>query len=78
MFEDDCGVDVVRAMHLDLSGRALPPGRQVEGERFFVENLGLAARSHYREEPTRPEIPGAPASVRLAWFTSTTCGRSSP
>ncbi len=69
MFEDDGGLDVVRAMHLDLSGRAVSPTRQVDGERFFVENLGLRARKHYREEPAPPEIPGAPTRLRLAWFT---------
>ena len=70
MFEDEAGLDVVRAMHLDLSGRALRPGRQVDGERFFVENLGLAARKHYQEEPPPPpEIPGAPTRLRLAWFS---------
>ncbi|HXY43128.1 MAG TPA: hypothetical protein VEH29_02975, partial [Acidimicrobiales bacterium] len=69
MFEDDGGVDVVRAMHLDLSGRALRPGRQVEGERFFVENLGVGASRYYRKEPPPPEIPGAPTRLRLAWFS---------
>jgi D-aspartate ligase len=69
MFEDDAGIDVVRAMHLDLSGRTIGPGRQVEGERFMAENLGLAARRYYREEPQPPEIPGAPTRVRLAWFS---------
>jgi D-aspartate ligase len=68
MFEDDAGIDVVRAMHLDLSGRTLGPGRPAEAERFFVENLGLASRLHYRE-PQPPESPGAPARVRLAWFS---------
>ena len=69
MFEDDGGVDVVRAMHLDLSGRTLGPGCQVEGERFTAENLGLAARRYYRGEPQPPEIPGAPTRLRLAWFS---------
>jgi predicted ATP-grasp superfamily ATP-dependent carboligase len=69
MFEDDGGVDVVRAMHLDLSGRALGPGRQVEGERFLVENLGFPARLHYRNEPQPPRIPNAPTRLRLAWFS---------
>jgi hypothetical protein len=69
MFEDDGGVDVVRAMHLDLSGRALGPGRQVEGERFLSESLGLAARRYYRDDPKPPEIPGAPTRLRLAWFS---------
>jgi hypothetical protein len=69
MFEDDGGVDVVRAMHLDLSGRTMGPGRQVEGERFLAENLGLAARRYYRDEPQPPAIPGAPTRLRLAWFS---------
>ena len=69
MFEDDGGVDVARAMHLDLSGRPLSTRRQVEGERFLAENLGLAARGYYREEPQLPEIPGAPTRLRLAWFS---------
>jgi len=69
MFEDDDGIDVVRAMHLDLSGRPLSPAGRVEGERFLVENLGVAARRYYREDPRPPEIPGAPTRVRLAWFS---------
>jgi predicted ATP-grasp superfamily ATP-dependent carboligase len=69
MFEDDDGIDVVRAMHLDLSGRPLSPATRVNGERFFVENLGIAARSYYKEDPHPPEIPGAPTRVRLAWFS---------
>jgi predicted ATP-grasp superfamily ATP-dependent carboligase len=70
IFEDDGGVDVVRAMHLDLSGRTLSPGRQVEGERFLVENLGLPARLHYRKEPQPPRMPNAPTRLRLAWFST--------
>jgi len=69
MFEDDGGVDVVRAMHLDLSGRTVGPGHQVEGERFLSENLGLAARRYYRDDPKPSEIPGAPIRPRLAWFS---------
>ena len=69
MFEDDGGVDVVRAMHLDLSGRPLGPGRQDEGERFLAENLAVAARGYYRDEPQPPEIRGAPTRLRLAWFS---------
>ncbi len=69
MFEDDGGLDVVRAMHLDLSGHALTVGRQIEGERFLAENLGVAARRHYRDEPKPAEIPDAPTRLRLAWFS---------
>jgi D-aspartate ligase len=69
MFEDDGGVDVVRAMHLDLTGRRIPPGDPVAGERFFVENFGVAASASYRKEPRPAEIPGAPRRVRLAWYS---------
>jgi predicted ATP-grasp superfamily ATP-dependent carboligase len=30
LFETESGVDVIRAMHLDLSGRVVPAGRQVD------------------------------------------------
>lgn len=41
MFEDSAGVDVVRAMHLDLSGRPIPAGVQIDGERFVIEAWDL-------------------------------------
>jgi hypothetical protein len=69
MFEDDGGVDVVRAMHLDLTGRSEGPGDLVEGQRFFAENLGLAARRYYRTEPRPAGLPGAPKQLRLAWYS---------
>jgi predicted ATP-grasp superfamily ATP-dependent carboligase len=53
LFENDAGVDVVRAMHLDLSGRPVPPGRPVEGDRLVVENLQLGAKLSHRWSPTR-------------------------
>jgi predicted ATP-grasp superfamily ATP-dependent carboligase len=42
MFEDSAGIDVVRAMHLDLSGRPIPVGSQIDGERFIIEAWDLA------------------------------------
>jgi predicted ATP-grasp superfamily ATP-dependent carboligase len=80
LFEDDAGVDVVRAMHLDLSGRQIPTGRQLDGERFIVENLNLAARRSYRHAAD-PVARGAAAPVegqgqgqgqgpRLAWVAA--------
>ncbi|HEY3943309.1 MAG TPA: hypothetical protein VGL60_12625 [Acidimicrobiales bacterium] len=83
LFEDDVGIDVVRAMHLDLSGRAVPGGGQVDGERFVVENLDLAARRAYRRLDRVVAPSGGPAQgagaletsspsrgPRLAWFAS--------
>jgi D-aspartate ligase len=48
LFETPDGVDVVRAMHLDLTGRAVPPGRQIENRRIIVEHVDLPARLAYR------------------------------
>jgi len=72
LFEDDAGVDVVRAMHLDLSGRPIPAGRPVEGDRLVVENLELAASLARGWSPSR-RIPlldalKAPTRPRAAWI----------
>ena len=49
LFEDDHGIDVVRAMHLDLTGRAVPRGRPLPGRGFIVENHDpIAALQHRR------------------------------
>ena len=67
LFETDAGIDVVRALHLDLSGRPVPPGRQVDGRSLRVENLDLpAAWAYGRQSWRRP--PGVPRGVtELAW-----------
>lgn len=55
LFADSAGVDVVRALHLDLTGRPLPDGDPVTGRSFVVENyapfaaLRTAAASGGRE-----------------------------
>ena len=41
LFEDDAGMDVVRALHLDLTGRPVPRGRPIEGRAFMVETGDL-------------------------------------
>jgi hypothetical protein len=37
LFENVHGIDVVRALHLDLSGRSVPRGPQRDGRRYIVE-----------------------------------------
>jgi predicted ATP-grasp superfamily ATP-dependent carboligase len=64
MFEDSAGIDVVRAMHLDLSGRAVPEGHVAEGARFLVEPWNIASWLADRRPPTGPKGTGR---VRLAW-----------
>jgi D-aspartate ligase len=49
LFEDRDGIDVVRALHLDLTGRGIRSGPQVEGRTFMVEIQDvLACFSYYR------------------------------
>lgn len=47
LFEDDSGLDVARALHLDLTGRPLPPGQQIEGRTFVSEIYDAAAAWRY-------------------------------
>jgi hypothetical protein len=46
--QTDAGLDVVRALHLTLTGRAIPPGAQDHSRRLVVENVYLPARLVYR------------------------------
>lgn len=47
MFENRAGIDVVRAMHLDLTGRPVPRAPAVEGRVFLVENYELLSIPGY-------------------------------
>ncbi|WP_326807778.1 ATP-grasp domain-containing protein [Streptomyces sp. NBC_01186] len=73
MFESESGVDVVRALHLDLTGRAVPGGVQREGRRYLVEHIDPAARLAYLYGRGRGyRTPHAPSHTRaqgteLAW-----------
>lgn len=80
LFETDAGVDVVRAMHLDLTGRTVPPGPQVQGRRIIIEHVDLPARLAYRRirrraQPDRPALLGQRSGLVAAG--GLTAGRSS-
>ncbi|MEU9119671.1 ATP-grasp domain-containing protein [Streptomyces sp. NPDC048506] len=69
LFENTAGVDVVRALHLHLTGRAVPGGVQRAGHRFVVENVDLPALLAYRRSGcTAPHAPARPTGTELAWF----------
>ncbi|MCX5204910.1 ATP-grasp domain-containing protein [Streptomyces sp. NBC_00237] len=71
LFESESGVDVVRAQHLDLTGRAVPEGEQRAGHRFVVENIDLPALLAYRRSGyTTPHVPRRADSTELAWFAA--------
>jgi D-aspartate ligase len=71
LFVDEAGIDVVRALHLDLTGRAVPRSSQVEGRRFMAEHYdALAGWAYHRDGGLT--LRGWLRSVRhveeLAWF----------
>ncbi|MFH9981254.1 ATP-grasp domain-containing protein [Streptomyces sp. NPDC017179] len=69
LFESDSGVDVVRAMHLDLTGRPVPEGEQRTGHRYVVENIDLPALLAYRRSGyTTPHAPARASGTELAWL----------
>jgi predicted ATP-grasp superfamily ATP-dependent carboligase len=47
LFQSAAGVDVVRALHLDLTGRALGTQIALDGRTFLAENLDPAAARRY-------------------------------
>ncbi|MET8970057.1 carboxylate--amine ligase [Streptomyces hydrogenans] len=70
LFENTDGVDVVRAMHLDLTGREVPPRPQAEGRVFVAGQLDLpSVLAWLREEHRLPPalLPG-PGTER-AWLS---------
>lgn len=69
-------IDVVRAQHLDLTGRTIPPGTVPDGRRIVVEHIDLPARLAYRFGSDRGNgYPAAPTPPRargteLAWLAA--------
>ena len=61
VFRDTAGTDVALAAYLDLTGQPIPPGEQVDGRRFLVENYDpISALAQLRSGELRP----------LAWLAS--------
>ncbi|WP_225447247.1 ATP-grasp domain-containing protein [Streptacidiphilus sp. PB12-B1b] len=63
LFETGPGIDLVRAMHLDLTGRSLPEGGQLEGRRFTVEILDGPARIAARRGQRSAQLPEPPKAA---------------
>ncbi|GGY79943.1 carboxylate--amine ligase [Streptomyces omiyaensis] len=67
LFADPAGLDVVRALHLDLTGRPVPPHSPVHGRRFVVENYAALSllTSPRRRGAAGPDT--ARRTVERAW-----------
>ncbi|MFI6415037.1 ATP-grasp domain-containing protein [Streptomyces sp. NPDC050585] len=68
LFADPWGLDVVRALHLDLTGRAVPDLVRSYGRRFAVENY--AALSLLTSPRPRSRRHGASGVLETAWYAA--------
>ena len=70
LFETEQGIDVVRALHLDLTGRAVPAGAAPTGRRIVVEHIDMLARFAYRHGSGYPAAAPPPpvTATELAWL----------
>ena len=50
LFVADNGMDVVRALYLDLTGQPINPGRPCEGRKWMVEDIDLFSSYCFRRE----------------------------
>jgi len=64
--ETESGVDVVRALHLDLTGRQVPRSPQIEGKRIVLEHVDVPARLTRRLLAPRPQRTDPPRMLSPA------------
>jgi len=73
MFENSAGIDVVRAQHLDLSGRRIDDAALIEGRLFTVESFYALALLRRLPRGASKQDAGKylpPKGRELAWWSS--------
>lgn len=68
-FRSTAGVDVVRALHLVMTDRPIPPGREIDGIRHVVGVLDQRAYLQRRSLPDEPRPLQGCAAQRAWWAT---------
>jgi hypothetical protein len=69
LFQTEAGIDVVRALHLDMTGRSIPDDPPVNGRRFIVEHLDAAACMAHERART-PSVADHPYHrTEFAWIS---------
>lgn len=68
MFENEAGIDVVRALHLDMTGREVMPAMQIERRRYLVESFDPVSLLAHRRGYSTPSAPVRADTTELAWF----------
>ncbi|WP_370372114.1 carboxylate--amine ligase [Catenulispora sp. GP43] len=72
LFQDSAGIDLVRTMHLDLTGRTVTPGEAVPGRTLAIENYDPLAMRAYRQNGNlslRSWLSSMRVADEYAWFT---------
>ena len=73
LFQTDAGVDVIRALHLDITGRAIPAGRPQTGRVVAVEGYDVRAFRAERRAGAltlRPWLSSWRSVDETAWFAA--------
>jgi D-aspartate ligase len=73
MFENSAGIDVVRAQHLDLSGRGIENAALIEGRLFTVESFYALALLRRMPRGVSKQDAGThlpPKGEEVAWWSS--------
>jgi D-aspartate ligase len=71
IFRDTAGTDVALAAYLDLTNQPIPPGEQVNGRGFLVENYDpISALAHMRSGDLTPRawLASLRTVDETAWF----------
>jgi D-aspartate ligase len=71
LFENGAGIDVVRALYLDLTGKDVHPSEPIEGRTFIAEFHDVAAGLRYLHEGNlmfHEYWPSLRGTRELAWF----------
>jgi D-aspartate ligase len=70
LYETTADIDVVRALHLDLTGREVPVSHGVKRRKIIVEDLDLAARLAYKRSSYSRRSEPERATTELAWLSA--------
>jgi predicted ATP-grasp superfamily ATP-dependent carboligase len=70
LFINEYGIDVVHALHLDLTGRSIPQGAQVDSRRLVVEHIDIPSRLASRMNAARGPAAEAAQSTATGQPTS--------
>jgi D-aspartate ligase len=69
LFVTEIGLDVVRSLYFDLTGRPVPVSAQAYGRRFVVENLSLASRL-FNGPVQSAGVTSTETKTELAWYAA--------